>query len=520
MTLRIRLLMFTDRALGVMLALLLVGSSLAFGGLVWWGSLAIAILSAVVVLLGSFRILLQGKMRLLKSPLMFLGLLGLGLGVFQVLPLPGGLAEKLSPASRSVYGPGILPEPAKTLDPTVELPETPSIRSPISIDRPATLHWLSGATACLVVFWGVGQYVDRLRHLQIVVGSIITAFFLNTSVAVVQLSARARGLYGFIEPGLGPGWAPTSLDLLAAPGQKVLRVSGMVKAGHPTLALSVPEPDFYVGTQLGGPEAYLALGILAMPLALGMTLQLLAPRGSREPLRVRLGQSSEGSLVILLYGALLVSALIVGILAGPWLSIPFALALLITGLPVIRATGLGWMAVSLTFGSVLLLAAGVGLGQVWAQSNVFPAPVLPRGIGDSWRVWVESLPITRIFPWFGTGLGTFGTIHPVFKSQDASSTTAMSSILQWWIEAGYLGLIVLGLAAFWCLVRLPGGVKRVGTADRSLVFGLIAAAFGFTLYSATQWTVELPAVALAAGALGGIGNRWLSGGTDLFVERG
>ena len=520
MTLRIRLLMLTDRSLGVVLALLLTGTSLAFGGRVWWASLAISILALFVVLLGSFRVLLQGRMKLFKSPLMFLGILGVGLGAFQVLPLPGALAARLSPASRSVYGVGFLPESAKAIDDTVVLPETPSIRSPISVDRPATLRWLSGAAACLAVFWAAAQYTDRLRHFQIIAGSIITAFFLNTSVAVVQLITRARGLFGFIEPGLGPAWAPTGLDLLAAPGQSVLRVSGLVKAGHPTLALSVPEPDFYIGTQIGGPEAYLALGALAMPLALGMTLQLLAPRGSREPLRVRLGQSSEGSLVVLLYGTLLVSALIIGILAGPWLSLPFGLALLIAGLPVIRSTGLGWTALGLTLCSVLMLSAGVALGQVWAQSNLFPSPVSPRSISDSFRVWTDALPITRIFPWFGTGLGTFGTIYPAFKSQDASSNTAMSSLLQWWVEAGFLGIALVGLAALWCLIKLPRAIGRVGTADRSLVFGLIAAAAGFSLYSAAQWTVELTSVALAAGALCGIGNRWLSGGTDLFVERG
>ena len=72
----------------------------------------------------------------------------------------------------------------------------------------------------------------------------------------------------------------------------------------------------------------------------------------------------------------------------------------------------------------------------------------------------------------------------------------------------------------WCLFRLPGAVRRVGTADRSLVFGLIGAALSFTLYSAVHWTVELTAVAVVASAWGGTLNRCLAGGTDLFVERG
>ena len=82
------------------------------------------------------------------------------------------------------------------------------------------------------------------------------------------------------------------------------------------------------------------------------------------------------------------------------------------------------------------------------------------------------------------------------------------------------GAETLLIGGAWCLYRLPGAMRRVGTADRSLAYGLIGAASGFSLYAAAHWSVELPAVAVAASALGGTWNRWLAGGTDLFVERG
>ena len=72
----------------------------------------------------------------------------------------------------------------------------------------------------------------------------------------------------------------------------------------------------------------------------------------------------------------------------------------------------------------------------------------------------------------------------------------------------------------WVLYRLPGVIKRVGSADRTLAYGLIGAAIGFSLWSVVHWAVELPAVAISASALGGTWNRWLAGGTDLFVDRG
>jgi O-antigen ligase len=120
----------------------------------------------------------------------------------------------------------------------------------------------------------------------------------------------------------------------------------------------------------------------------------------------------------------------------------------------------------------------------------------------------------------GTGLGTFAVAFPFYKSQDATTTSALSSVLQWWVEGGAVGLALLLIGGLWSLFRLPGAVRRVGTADRSLVFGLIGAATSFSLFSMVHWTVELSAVAIAASAWGGTCNRWLAGGTDLFVERG
>jgi hypothetical protein len=96
----------------------------------------------------------------------------------------------------------------------------------------------------------------------------------------------------------------------------------------------------------------------------------------------------------------------------------------------------------------------------------------------------------------------------------------MSSLLQCAVESGAVGLGIVALGGLWCLCRLPWCVKAVGTADRTLIYGLIGAALSFSLWSSVHWTAELPAVAIAASALGGAWNRWLAGGTDLFVERG
>ncbi len=519
MDLRQRLAIGTDRLLTAALVALLAGTTAAFGGRVWWAPAVVGGLCLAVVLLGLARALLGGSMPVLKSPMTGLGVLALGLGVAQVVPLPARFAAALSPESRAVYGTGLLPEQARRLDPSVELPEAAGGRTPVSLDRAATLRWLAGAAACLGVFWAVGQYADRLGRLYVVWGSVVGAFFLNTALAVVQVACGTGGLFGFVEPG-SKFWAPNADDLLSGPGTSVLRAVGSAGDGHPAWALAVADRPFLLGTQMGGPGAYLALGSIALPLSLALALQLIAPRGSRESLGVRLTQSGRGSLFALLYVMLLAGAGLVGLLAGPVYSVAFGLGLVVAGLPGAWASGLKWTAVGLTLVAALALGGGACAGEAWGKWTATAPAVPPEDPRAAARVWADALPIAHDFPVLGTGLGTFATVFPFYKTRDESPTTAMSSLLQWWVESGFVGLGLLAVGALWCLSRLPGAVRGVGTADRSLAYGLIGTAAGFTLFSAVHWTVELSSVALAASAVGGAGNRWLAGGTDLFVERG
>ncbi len=509
-----------DRIWNASLAALIVGTALAFGGAVWWARPVIAALTALFVLSGLLRLAVEREVRVLKSPLTALGVLALGLATAQLVPLPAALAKPISPRSHDVYAHGVLTGHASADDPTLVWTEPARGRSPVSVDRPVTLRWLAGATVCLALFWGVSQFTDRLARLYLVWGCIVAAYSLNTTIAVVQLVSRSGGLYGFVEPGKGPAWGPSVTDLLSTPNASILRTLGETGGAHPAWAVPVPDRPFLVGTLMGGPGAYLALGSIGLPLALALVLQMLAPRGSRERLAARLGESGQGSLVFLLFGLLMAGAALVGMMAGPLASLPFVLSLFVVGIGSARPSGLRWVAVGLTLSAVLAVGAGVAGGRFWAGLPGDGPPVKPVDLEVSSRVWLDSLRIARDFPVFGTGLGSFASIYPYYKSRDPAQSTASSSLLQWGVESGAVGLGLLLIGCVWCLVRLPGAVRRVGTADRSLAYGLIGAASGFSLYAAAHWSVELPAVAVAASALGGTWNRWLAGGTDLFVERG
>jgi O-Antigen ligase len=506
--LRIRLLVGADRLLAALLATVLVGTTLAFGGAVWWARPAVAALILLLVLVWLVRVLLEGTGRILTSPLPWLGGLALLLAAAQLVPLPARLAGTITPRDLALPVPG---EPAPS--------EPAEGRRPATVDRPATLRWLVGAAGCLALFGVAAQFTDRLGHLLVIWGSVVAAFFLNTAIGLVQLLGGRSGLFGFLVPGEGPAWAPSLDDLLTTPGATVLRLADSAPGAGAPWALPRPDRPFSIGSLMGGPGAYLALGALGLPLALAIVLQLLAPRGSRDGLRDRLQHSGLTGLVALLVVLGVLGSGLAGFLAGAVLSVPLALGLLLTGLPAARPSGLRWSAVGLTVLTLTALAGGVVLGDLLGRPAGCDALATRAGWPETWSVWTDSARIAREFPVLGTGLGSFAAIYPAYKTQDAAPTTALSSLLQWWVEAGAVGLALLGLAGLWCLIRLPGAVRRVGSADRALACGLSGAAVGFALFSTLHWTVELPAVAVAASAVAGTWDRWLAGGTELFVER-
>ncbi len=523
MDVRQRIVAMTDGVIAVALTALVLGSVLCFGGAVWWFPSAVTGLTFLMVVARLVQLLVQGRMPMLKSPLTFLGLLVLALGMVQLVSLPARLARWVSPVAHEVYGTGTWSRLVLADDPTAVLPTPAEVRSPATLDRGATLHWLVGAAMCLAIFWTVSHYVDRLGRLYWVWGTVAAGFLLNVALGVVQISGQTEGLFGFVLPERANAWGPTVDDLLESPVPAALhRLVSPERAekGELEKVLLIPDRPFLFGTVMGGPVAMLAMGSMALPLAMAIVLHLLAPRGSREGLGERLRHSGLGGLAVLLVTLLAAGAFLGGLIAGPWLCLPFALAVAVVGLPTAAVPGNRWSAIGLTMFLLGAIGFGATLTATWSVSFGGQPPVA----SVSWEAirlfWTESLPILRDFPVLGTGFGTFRTIHAYFKTQDVSSGLVMSSVLRCGVEAGWAGLSLIAAAGIWSICRVFGSLRRVGSADRALAYGLIGAALGFSLWSVLHWTVELPAVAISASALGGTWNRWLAGGTDLFVARG
>ena len=217
---------------------------------------------------------------------------------------------------------GVIPDRVATDDPSYLIPEAYATRSPLSLDRPATLRWIVASLGCLAMFWVATHFADRLEHVRVLWGCVVSAFFVNVVLGVVQIAGGVNGLYGFLVPGSGPFWAPTLDDLMNSPVPSVLRAVGEPRPDRPTLAAARALPLFQFGSMVGGPGAFLAMASLAIPLALGLAFQAMGPRGGRGGMAARLRESGQGSQVVLTLILTLVGTVLVGMMAGKRASVP------------------------------------------------------------------------------------------------------------------------------------------------------------------------------------------------------
>lgn len=502
MTWRQRTILRLDAALSALLAGIVGGSIVAFAGQVWWYPPVLAMAATVLAAAWVVRSALAGRLELLRSPIAALGLLVVGLGVIQNVPMPDRLASRLS-----ARPPGEVDPERRSTGPRVA-----------TLDRPATLRWSVAALASVVVAVVASHHVDRASRLRLIWGAVIAGFGVGTFSGLLQLAGQSPAVFGVIAPEAGPWWGPSMNERLAGP--HVARWRALEPGGRPELTQMVPrvEPTFAVGPHVAGPGGQLALATLALPLVLALASQAVAPRGSREPILVRLRQDDAGAWLGLALPIYLAGAGLHGYLGGTLLSLPVALGLGLVALGASWRTGNARAVGLLTLGGLLALGAGVALGSWLGRPPGSPWLAVGRHREELIELWKGAWRTGRAHPWIGVGLGAYGAVVPQIKAFDAASETASSALLQWWAEAGLAGALILAVGFGWAGWALRGAWLRVGQADRALPAGVVGALAAFGTFSTLHWSVQGIAVALAAAAVVGTANRWLAGGTDLFVE--
>jgi O-antigen ligase len=161
-------------------------------------------------------------------------------------------------------------------------------------------------------------------------------------------------------------------------------------------------------------------------------------------------------------------------------------------------------------------AGAVVLGVVFTFFIVGEAPLLrflssdPRDIGSDTRVeiWRASIDAWRLFPNFGSGLGTF---REAFRRVQPSSVVGLveqahNDFLQLLVTAGWLGA-VLGVLAFGSIMAalLTGWLQQRHREENAFVLAAFGALLALTIHGVFEFNMSIPAIPATLAVMLGAG---------------
>lgn len=124
------------------------------------------------------------------------------------------------------------------------------------------------------------------------------------------------------------------------------------------------------------------------------------------------------------------------------------------------------------------------------------------------EIWKETLPMTAAYRVFGSGLGSYASVFQKYRASAPEFLVdfAHNDYLQLLAELGEAGFTIAGAGALMILFRIVRGV-RAGptTTQRLLAAGCAAALAAMMLDSAVDFDFYIPANAMLAAWVAGIG---------------
>ncbi len=438
--------------------LIVAWGALAFGAIYDWARWPLLVACAAAGAWGFAREVPRERRRV-NGPIL-LGLVIVAVAVcVQLVPLESRTIRRWSPATHEFLkqydlryalpteGDSVQP-PAPSPQPRSSLPFSGSITHPLSIDPPKTWVGLACFAAFGFMLLGLARGIGG-RDLRVLAPGIVSLGVLMSMIGIVQKALWSGKVYGFWEPvnkgvvAFGPfvnrnhfaGWMLLALPVAVGYfASQVARGMVGVKPGWRNRVIWFSTPDASRAVLTG-------FAILVMGFALTLTLSrsgiscfLLAMMLSAFHVLRRQTSTTKGRLL------------------GTYLALVFVAAVAWVG---IDAIGARFAEMDWKLG---------GRAGAW---------------GDAWR-------IHRAFPWFGTGLNTYGSatlLLQQFEKATAHYVEAHNDYLQLLVEGGWLvtvpALLLVGL-----FVREVRRRFREGRDDRTgywlrlgAVTGIVAIAF-------------------------------------------
>jgi len=149
----------------------------------------------------------------------------------------------------------------------------------------------------------------------------------------------------------------------------------------------------------------------------------------------------------------------------------------------------------LIFGLALLWAAWIGLDAV--VSRFFS---VAESFEGRWEIWVNTFQIFKDFPLFGSGLGTFIQVFPMYRSFHILGlvTHSENDFLQLLSETGILGAGLLAALFFYLLFKAFSGIRALSRREPARYIGLggLVGILALMFHSLVERNIQVPANAL------------------------
>ena len=146
---------------------------------------------------------------------------------------------------------------------------------------------------------------------------------------------------------------------------------------------------------------------------------------------------------------------------------------------------------------VLILALAI-LWSVWIGldaviSRFFTAS---EDFMSRWRIWVDTFKIIKDFPIFGSGLGTFTWVFPMYQTSHilGHRTHAENDYLQLTSEVGLLGIILATVLFLFLLFRAISGIRSLSpnNSQRYIALGAMVGILALMFHSIAERNIQVP----------------------------
>ena len=148
--------------------------------------------------------------------------------------------------------------------------------------------------------------------------------------------------------------------------------------------------------------------------------------------------------------------------------------------------------VVLIFGLALLWAAWIGLDAV--ISRFFS---MSESFEERWKIWVNTFQIFKDFPLFGSGLGTFVQVFPMYRSFHIRGlvTHAENDFLQLASEVGIIGAGLLLILFFFLFFKALSGIRLMSHREAGRYIGIsgLVGILALMLHSIVERNLQVPA---------------------------